>query len=118
MDEIPDIGILSNNIIDIIEYIDNNLDEKLEILRDILIDKYEQIPISIIKLLTSTRDKKIQAENIKYLLELLDNLQKVKNGKLSIEDCKEIFSTTIAERYIYPTFGSKENFEKHILQNK
>lgn len=118
IETLPDIDKLSSDIIDIIQYVDSNISTDLENIRNELLGKYENVPFSIIKLLTMSRDKKIQAENIDRLLNLLNDLQKVKENEMTLDDCKNKFREIIAERYIYPNFGGKEKFEKHIMDRQ
>lgn len=96
-----DINNLLDSIINMIDEIDKS-NESLDIIKMKFVKKYNDVPVSIIKLLTKTRDIKIQNENIEYLLNLLDNLQKVKNKEMDFNDCKNKFDNFINERYIYP----------------
>jgi hypothetical protein len=113
--EIPDIKKLSGSIVEMIEEVDKS-DRDLDKLKMEFVEKYVDVPVSIIKLLTQTRDIKIQTDNISCLLELLDDLQKVKDSTMTFDECKIKFSDVVANRFIYPQFGGKDAFEKYIKE--
>jgi hypothetical protein len=111
--QIPDIKNLSISIVEMIEEVDKN-QSSLEDLKMKFVEKYMDVPVSIIRLLTQTREPQKQTDNISCLLDLLNNLQQVKDNKISIEEASKNFSDNISEKFIYPQFNGKKGFEDHI----
>lgn len=91
---IPELSKSINAIINEIEMSDLSLDE----LKLILVGKYMDVPVSIIKLLTATRNKQKQDENLKELMDLLNKVQMVKENKLPFEECRRDFSNKMQKR--------------------
>jgi hypothetical protein len=51
-------------------------------------------------------------ENLDRLLDMFDRLEEVKKGRVEINDAQRNFGEKLNEKYVYPKFGGKEEFEK------
>lgn len=66
------------------------------------------LPMKIISLMTEQdRDK-----HLDELMDTFELLNKVKNGKISIDDASKQFGEGRKVKYVYPKFGGKDAFEK------
>lgn len=97
---IPDLITLSSSIIEIVKFIDNNKNMENIDKKKYLLENYPNVPASIIRLLTSSETEKQQAQNLQILLELLMDLQHVKEGKMDLEHCSKIFSDKLKKIFI------------------
>jgi len=80
----------------------------------ILAHKYmSDIPLSIINLMLEEQ----RYEHLERLLNMFDQLRKIKKGDVNIEDAQKNFSEQLNEEYLYKKFGSKENFEKKMTES-
>jgi hypothetical protein len=111
---IPDLTLLTDKILEFIEFYDA---PETKTLRDTLMGNYNYIvgerfsvlPPSMIKLLSDVENR---ASNLEKIMEMLNLLQSVKDGKNSFEKTENDFFEKRAEEYIYPKFGGRENFYK------
>jgi hypothetical protein len=55
-------------------------------------------------------------ENLEKLLDMFDNLKKVKQGKTKIQDAHKLWCEKMNEEYFYSKNGGKENFEKKLAK--
>jgi hypothetical protein len=74
---------------------------------------YEKIEsIKIINLMLEPE----RYENLEKLLDMFDNLKKVKLGKTDIQDAHKIWCEKMNEEYLYSKHGGKSNFEKKMAE--
>ena len=116
IDAIPDVTELSTLIVDFIEFYDLPSTKRVRVANypsylNILYDKFNKMPMSMIKLLS---DDENRADNLEKIIELLETLSKVKNGSVNIEAARDEFVEKQNEAYFYPAFGGKENLIKDI----
>lgn len=75
--------------------------------------KYNSIlPMKIISLMIEQE----RDDNLNELLDLFDRLKQVKSGRLDINDAADSFGEKLRNKYVYPKFDGKENFEK-MMEN-
>jgi hypothetical protein len=70
------------------------------------------LPINIINLLLEDD----RYEHLDMLLNMCDTLKQVKDGKMDIHQEHAKFSEKLSEKYVYPKFGGKENFENEMMK--
>lgn len=73
-----------------------------------------KLSMNMINLLTSS-DK---YENLDKLLDLLDTMRDIKDGKKDIREEHSRFTEKMNEHFVYPKFGGKDNFEKEMSEPK
>lgn len=118
VDAIPDVTLLSQMVVDFIEYYDM---PSTKTLRDTnypfylnsLYDKFNKLPMSMIKLL-SEEDQTVRASNLEKIIDLLQTLGKVKKGELSLDSACDDFTEKQNEAYFYPAFGGKDKLVQDI----
>jgi hypothetical protein len=118
VDAIPDVNVLSQMVVDFIEYYDM---PSTKTLRDTnypfylnsLYDKFNMMPMSMIKLL-SEEEQSVRAENLEKIIDLLQTLGKVKKGEVSLDSACDEFTEKQNENYFYPAFGGKDKLIKDI----
>ena len=71
------------------------------------------IPMKIISLMIEQE----RYENLDELLNMFDTLKAVKSGKKDINKEAEKFGEKNKQKYVYPKFGGKDNFEKVMSQD-
>jgi hypothetical protein len=116
VDAIPDITLLSSLVVDFIEfYNDPSVTQirKLEHGRylNMLFDKFEKLPASMIKLLS---DEEEQVQNLQKIITMLETLSKVKDGKITLQSAHDEFTEKQNEDYFYPAFGGKDKLIQDI----
>ena len=113
---IPDLVLLSSKIVEFLEFYDNPAIIKLRnndhpnYLHK-LYEKFELMPVSMIKLL-SEPNKKLRMQNLEKIILLLEKLAEVKNGKRDLEETRDDFLEANNEQYFYPSFGGKDELIK------
>lgn len=115
---IPDCNLLSQMIVDFIEYYDLPSTKKIRdtnypLYLNTLYEKFNKMPMSMIKLL-SDDDQNVRSENLQKIVELLQNLGRVKKGDLTLESVCDDFTEKQNEEYFYPAFGGKEKLMDDI----
>lgn len=55
-------------------------------------------------------------ENLEKLLDMFDNLKKVKQGKVSVQDAHKNWCEKMNQEYVYSKHGGKQNFEKKMAE--
>ncbi len=116
VDAIPDIGALTDTILEIIEYLDRPeivrlRKEDSSVVRIALINKYaDSVPLNFIDLFME-EDSEHRAESIERTLKLFEKLAQVKAGTLDLETMSQEFSEEVKRRYVYSEYGGKEQFE-------
>jgi hypothetical protein len=120
---IPDIEQLLDKILDFLNYINKEDMQKLEATDKIEFDKhlndrfndFSEKHYSIFKMLL---DNENRATNVAKLFDMLSKLKQVKMGRLDIHQADKDFQEELNNKFLYPKFGGKEQFEKEILKNK
>ncbi len=113
-DAIPDMNYLMTVVEQIIFFIETEEMQKLEKsnkeeFEKMIYGKYNNdVPMKIIALLVDEN----RYENLEQLLDMFDVLSDIKNGKKDIQSEAEKFSEKQNQKYLYPKFGGKEQFEK------
>lgn len=116
IDAIPDITLLSSLVVEFVEFY---ADSEVKKVRDtdyskylnMMFDKFEKLPMSMIKLLS---DDDNQVQNLQKIIELLETLSKVKSGEVNIESARDDFIEKQNESYFYPAFGGKDKLMQDI----
>jgi hypothetical protein len=115
--EIPDLHMLTNNICEILEYM--NLDEMVQLKNanqmqyEVHIDKHftefsNKYPTLLTLLLENKED------NLHKLLHMINMLHEIDNSHISMDDAVDTLREDLANEYIYPKFGGKQQFEDSI----
>jgi hypothetical protein len=120
---IPNIEQLLDTILAFLNYINEDSMQVLELTDNVgfeqhLNSRFEAFAnrhYSIFKLLL---DRENRAENIGKLFEMLSTLKKVKSGRLDIHKADKDFQEELNNKFVYPTFGSKEEFERQVAATK
>jgi hypothetical protein len=120
MNNIPDLTQLTTKILEFIEFHDNPTTQELinnnkSNYNYILSERFEIIPIAMVKLLSDIENR---ASNLEKIMDMISMLEKVKNGANSIQNAEETFFEKRAAEYLYPQFGGRENFYKVAEENK
>jgi hypothetical protein len=115
---IPDIEELSSMVVEFIEYYDMQSTKKLRdtnypVYLNSLYDKFNKMPMSMIKLL-SEEDQQVRAENLTKIIDLLETLSKVKKGEVTLDKACDDFTEKQNEAYFYPAFGGKDKLVEDI----
>jgi hypothetical protein len=117
---IPDLEKLTNNVLDFIEFI--NKPETIKLKAEstgnynyIINEKFADLPLSMIKLLSDTENR---AKNLEKVLDMITMLRSVKNGQKSFGDAENEFMEKRSEEYLYPAFGGRDNFYRIAEENK
>jgi len=113
---IPNIEVLSSKVVEFIEFYDDPKTKKLRETNNgaylnLLYDRFEILPLSMIKLL-SEPDKQARAQNLEKIILLLEKLAEVKLGKRNLETTRDEFLEENNEKYFYPAFGGKDALVK------
>lgn len=117
LDAIPDLELLTDNIFDIVEYLERDDIIKLtkeadHIVLNTLNNKYgDSVPYSMLKILLDYENRE---ENVERILDMLKMLKKAKSGKYDLEEAEKDFTDKVNERYLYSKYGGKNNFEKAL----
>ena len=116
VDAIPDLDLLTKNIVDILEYLEKPEVKTIcakddSVIRMSLINKYaDSVPLKFIDLFMD-KDPVHKAESVERSLRWIEQLAKVKAGKLGLEEASQGLVNEVNERYVYSKYGSKEAFE-------
>lgn len=116
---IPDLNNLTTEIINFLEYINNDDMESMEKnnfveYKNHLEQKFPDFSLNYINIFNMLLVKHNREYNLMKLLTLFDTLKEIKDGNKDINNEYNIFKESQAQEYIYPKFGGKRNFEKHI----
>lgn len=118
IDAIPDLDILTGQVLEILEYLERPSTKRLMktnegAVKMNLNNKYAdtKIPLGIITLLMEENNRE---ENVERMLKMFESLQQAKKGEITLESAEQTLSSDINERYLYSEYGSKEAFEKAI----
>jgi hypothetical protein len=96
---IPDIDKLSEDIVKIVEYIQSNKNHKSwEQIRIYCFGEFENVPPSIIRLLTQDCDVITFKKNIHKLIVLFESLKKVKDGAADLTNVYNAFETSYMKK--------------------
>ncbi len=118
--ELPDLIKLTGQIIDFIEYIEmpsikQMAKENNMIYKQHLENKFEEFTLdyySIYRMLVDNEQERSQ--NIEKLFKMIDRLKNIEIGQSNVE--KEFIQVReeLAEEYLYPKFGGKNEFQKAL----
>jgi hypothetical protein len=113
-EEIADPDTLIKNVLKAIEIMDTKEMVKLQEesyprFMNKIIDEIPDIQTSMIKILS---DRQNRVPNLERVLQIIETLRKVKMGNLNMESAFANFVEEQNEKYIYPQFGGKEEFER------
>ncbi len=117
---IPDVDVMVKTLDKLIDYIESPRMKKLEEtdkkkFESLVYGKYNSVlPMKMIGLLIEDE----RYENLAKLLDMLETLSQIKKGKKDIAEESKKFSEACNEKYMYPQFGGKENFEKMMSEKK
>jgi hypothetical protein len=116
IDAIPDITLLSSLVVEFVEFyaepeVKKVRDRDYSTYLNMLFDKFEKLPMSMIKLLS---DEENQVHNLQKVIDLLETLSKVKSGEVNIESARDEFIEKQNETYFYPAFGGKDKLMQDI----
>lgn len=121
IDAIPDLTALTRGVYEILQYL-----EKPEISQRVKTNESEvrmylnqlyanTIPHGIITLLM---DEENRIKNVEQLLKLFEQLNKAKQGIISLDEAEKNVSDSVNQRYIYSKYGSRELFESSLDKKK
>lgn len=118
---IPDLNKLTTEIINFLEYVNTDEAEKIEKdnfenYKRHLEGKFPDFTLNYINIYNMLLEKENREDNLVKLLNLFEILKDIKEGKKDIQEEFIRFKEAQASEYIYPKYGGKENFEKHIKQ--
>ncbi len=116
VDAIPDITLLSSLVVDFVEFYNDPSVQKVRKTDharylNMMFEKFEKLPMSMIKLLS---DEEEQIQNLQKIITLLETLSKVKQGQVSLQDAHDEFTEKQNEEYFYPAFGGKDKLIQDI----
>jgi hypothetical protein len=116
VDAIPDITLLSSLVVDFVEFYNDPSVQKVRKTEhgrylNMMFEKFEKLPMSMIKLLS---DEEEQIQNLQKIITLLETLSKVKDGEKSLQDAHDEFTEKQNEEYFYPAFGGKDKLIQDI----
>ena len=115
---IPDIDELLEHVDELFKFVETNnmlkleKENKQEFESKIYAKFNTKLPMKMIGLFV----EKNRYENLDSVLDMLDTLRDIKNGKKDINEEHEKFTNKQTEKYLYPPFGGKEKFEKAMKQ--
>ncbi len=113
VDAIPDLNLLTRYVYEILQYLENPKTDKNNIYTHLNMTYADKVPTGIITLLLDEKDR---VKNVKGLLDMFEQLNRAKQGKISLTDAENIVSESINERYLYSKYGSREEFEKTLYK--
>jgi hypothetical protein len=112
--EIPDLEKLTATIKEFLLYLETEEIRALEQDKDTYIEtlrnKFPEFSVNFYGIFNMLSDRTNLDANIKKLMKLINVLKKVKAGERNIETEFDRFKESLAEEYIYPKFGGKEEF--------
>lgn len=117
LDAIPDLDRLTGNILEILEYLEDQKNARLIAtsegnVRTMLCNRYaETVPYGVISLLL---DRVNRYENVERLMRMFEMMNNAKCGRSTLEEVEKDFTEEINQRYIYSKYGSKEKFESEL----
>lgn len=120
---IPDLDNLTNNIVQILEYINRDDMQKLEN-RDKekfdmeLNNKFNEFSLNYIGIFNLLLDKNNRKDNILRLMKMIETLKQVKYGIKDYDTEFDNFKEELANNYLYPKFGGKKGFERKMKQKQ
>lgn len=117
---IPDLHSLMEKIENMLSFMETDEmrrleEENLDEFETLVYGRYNaEVPMKIISLMVDEN----RYENLEQLLDMFDVLMDVKTGKKNIQEEAEKFSEKQNEKYVYPKFGGKEEFQKVIAEGE
>lgn len=86
--------------------------KRSEIEKDITRQYLMDVPKNMIDLMLDDK----RDENLEKIKKMFDMLRTVQTGKVNIETAQQLFNEKLNNEYVYPKFGSKEEFEKAMAK--
>lgn len=123
-EEVTDIEKLIDHVIAFLEYIKTDEMQKLENddpdgFERHLDNKFSDFTMRYYAVFKLLLDKANRESNVARMLELFQNLSKVKSEEKTMDKAYEEFTEDLNVRYIYSKFGGKDKFEQNMVdQNK
>jgi len=121
VDAIPDLDLLTTNVCDILEYLDNPSTVKMlknnsDVVERTLNNKYaDTVPYSILKLLL---DRENIVENTKMLISLFERLNDAKTGKKDLVELEKEYAIEMQKKYkideIYNKLAQTTNIDMKV----
>jgi hypothetical protein len=105
VDAIPDLNLLTRYVYEILQYLENPETKRVMSLNPSSVQLYlnsnytDKVPYSIITLLL---DEKNRVENVSELLKMFEQLNKAKQGKISLSEAEKTVAERINKRYLSP----------------
>lgn len=120
---IPDLGKLLDNILQLLQYINTDEMQKLELednesFMEHVDNKFRNLSIQYYSIFSLLMDRKNREDNVQKIIEMINRLKQVKEGKISLKQADHDYKEEINQRYIYSQWGSKEQFEKAMKKKK
>ena len=117
---IPDLTLLTTKLLEFIEFEEKEETQKIKKedkgnYNYILNEKFHMLPPTMIKLLS---EKEKRTENLQKVMDLLQLLKNVKEGKTNFEKAENEFMEKRSEEYLYPMFGGRDKFYQIAEENK
>ena len=118
IDAIPNIDVLTGNVYEILQYLEDPKICKLIKTNDTAVKMYlnnkyaDIVPLGIISLLM---DEDARDENVDRMLRMFTSLKHAKNGNITLEDAEKNLTDEVNNRYLYSKYGSKEEFELALM---
>lgn len=116
--QMPDIKDIVDTVIKILEFMSS--DEMIELKNTNTMqyeqqvhDKFPEFADKYFSLFSLLLDEKL--ESISNLFTMLNTLALVKMGKITMETASNGIKEDLSNKYIYPKFGGKKEFEKTII---
>lgn len=119
VEAIPDLDVLTANIVEILEYLERSDIKKIRetndsVIRMTLINKYADcVPLKFIDLFME-KDEVHKQESIERTMRFIEMLSKAKAGTVDLEEGSKEFVDEVNWRYAYSKYGGKEQFDKAL----
>jgi len=119
VDAIPDLEVLTNKLLEILEYLEQPEVKKIcetndSLIRIQLINQYaDSVPLKFIDLFMD-KDEDHKQESIERALGWIESLARIKAGEVDLETESKRMVEEVNKRYVYDKYGGKENFEKEL----
>lgn len=121
---IPDIEKLIDSVITFLQYINTEEMQKMEIadphaFEKHLDNKFSEFTLRYYTVFKLLLDKPNRENNVARMLEIFQNLNRVKNSEKTMDRAYDEFIDEVNDEFIYSKYGGKDNFEKEMIkQNK
>jgi hypothetical protein len=122
-EEIPDVEKLIEHVINLLQYINTDEMQQFEDndptgFETHLDNKFSDFTARYYTVFKLLLDKPNRHANVARMLELFQNLSKVKNSEKSMDTVYEEYTEVINNEFIYSKYGGKANFEREMMKQK